>query len=72
MVYYYSGTGNSAYVARELARMTGQKRPPRSIPEVMKAGYILRQSFGFCISHLFMGRTTYGSEVREASAGSIV
>lgn len=36
MVYYYSGTGNSAYVARELARMTGQKRPPRSIPEVMK------------------------------------
>lgn len=36
MVYYYSGTGNSAYAARELARMTGQTRQPVSIPEMMR------------------------------------
>ena len=37
MVYYYSGTGNSAYVARELARMTGENRTPVSIPEVIRS-----------------------------------
>lgn len=35
MVYYYSGTGNSAYTARELSRMTGEKYPPVSIPQAL-------------------------------------
>lgn len=36
MIYYYSGTGNSEYAARELGRMTGHKHAPVSIPEQMR------------------------------------
>lgn len=36
MIYYYSGTGNSAYAASELSRMTGEKSDPVSIPKALR------------------------------------
>lgn len=36
MIFCYSGTGNSAYVARELARIIGEDSKPASIPALIK------------------------------------
>lgn len=36
MIFYYTGTGNSAYVARELSRMTSDRNSPVFIPDVIK------------------------------------
>lgn len=52
MVYYYSGTGNSAYAARELARMTGERETPVSIPEAMR-GSVLEIYEGPCLGFVF-------------------
>lgn len=38
MVYYYSGTGNSAYAATELSRLTGEKHSPLFIPKILNTG----------------------------------
>lgn len=35
MIYYYSGTGNSAYVTRELSKLIDEKSSPVSIPSVL-------------------------------------
>lgn len=35
MIFYYSATGNTAYVTRELARLTGERHPAVSIPEAL-------------------------------------
>ena len=37
MIFYYSGTGNSAYAAKELSRLIGEKVSPVSIPSVAGA-----------------------------------
>lgn len=39
MIYYYSGTGNSAYAAKEISRMTGEKSEPVYIPQAMRRTY---------------------------------
>ncbi|MCM1006017.1 MAG: EFR1 family ferrodoxin [Prevotella sp.] len=37
MIYYYSGTGNSANVANELSRLIGEKHPPVNIPAALQS-----------------------------------
>jgi len=40
MIFYYSGTGNSAYAAKEISRMTGDKSGAAYIPQAMRHTHI--------------------------------
>ena len=67
MIFYFSGTGNSAWAARQMARLTGDEACDittlTQVPDLKAC-----QQIGFCLSGICLGRTGGHGRLCKADA----